>query len=79
MTHPTDTDSPRAALDRLQARRRAVLDELKGWPPGMIGNKVWQGKMRELGEINRELDRVFEGLEDRDDAGLHLPPPGLRP
>jgi hypothetical protein len=61
---PTPTDSPRAALDRLQARRRAVLDELKGWPTGMVGMDDWRAKMRELAEINRELGRVYEELED---------------
>jgi hypothetical protein len=61
---PTPTDSPRAALDHLQARRRAVLDVLKAWPVGMVGMEDWRAKMRELGEINRELDRVFKELED---------------
>jgi hypothetical protein len=60
---PTPTDSPRAALDHLQARRRAVLDELKGWPPETLGNAEWQAKMSELAAVNRQLGRVFEGLE----------------
>jgi hypothetical protein len=62
--HPTPTDSPRSALDRLQARRRAVLDVLKAWPAGMVGMDDWRAKMRELAGINRQLGRVFEGLED---------------
>jgi hypothetical protein len=61
---PTPIDSPRAALDHLQTRRRAVLDVLKGWPPETLGCKEWQEEMDELAAINRELDRVFEELED---------------
>jgi hypothetical protein len=61
---PTPTDSPRAALDHLQARRRAVLNVLKGWPPETLGCDAWQARMNELANVNRELGRVFEELED---------------
>jgi hypothetical protein len=64
MTHPTPTDSPRATLDRLRARRLAVLDVLKGWPPETLGDEAWQKKMNELAGVNKELGRVFEELED---------------
>jgi hypothetical protein len=63
MTHPTPTDSPRATLDRLRARRLAVLDVLKGWPPETLGDEAWQAKMNELADVNRTLDRVLEQLE----------------
>jgi predicted ABC-class ATPase len=30
----------------------------------MVGMDDWRAKMRELAEINRELGRVYEELED---------------
>jgi hypothetical protein len=60
---PTDTDTPRAALDRLRARRRAAPDAFKGWPPETPGCAGWRAKMDDLRDVNRTPDLVPGQLE----------------
>lgn len=51
------------ALNRTAHRRRVLVGRLKSWPfEGMLTDE-WHEALDELAELNRDIERLNEGME----------------